>query len=135
MLPTPTPSAKTFLKAIPDWVAFCQAWIVYTALRAAASPDRTLGPALARFLVHVAKLDQHFEWTFIADYILMVCEKCFGHAHTDTWSRCDMEAFQDKLAIAPTKPPKATAIATEPKKSGTSTTVCLRITNRPYGWQ
>ncbi|SPC66992.1 uncharacterized protein UHOD_11452 [Ustilago sp. UG-2017b] len=60
-LPTPTPSAKTFLKAIPDL------------------------------------------------------------------------AFQDKLAIAPTKPPKATAIATEPKKSGTSTTVCLRWNNNSCG--
>ncbi|SPC63380.1 uncharacterized protein UHOD_12336 [Ustilago sp. UG-2017b] len=43
-LPTPTPLAKTFLKAIPDLVAFCQAWSVYTALCAAASPDHTLGP-------------------------------------------------------------------------------------------
>ncbi|SOV07710.1 uncharacterized protein UDID_19393 [Ustilago sp. UG-2017a] len=132
-LPTPTPLAKTFLKAIPDLVAFCQAWSVYTALCAAASPDHTLGPALAGFLVHVTELDQHFEWTFIADYILTVCEKRFGHADADTWSRHDMEAFQDKLAIAPTKPPKATAIATEPKKSGTSTTVCLRWNNNSCG--
>ncbi|SYW74001.1 uncharacterized protein UHO2_00866 [Ustilago hordei] len=117
MLPTPTPMAKTFLKTIPDLVAFCQVWIVYTALHAAASPDCTLGPALAGFLVHIAELDHHFEWTFIADYILTVCEKRFGHADADTWSRCDMEAFQDKLAIVPTKPPKASTITTEPKKT------------------
>ncbi|KAJ1037616.1 hypothetical protein NDA10_003412 [Ustilago hordei] len=133
MLPTPTPMAKTFLKTIPDLVAFCQVWIVYTALHAAASPDCTLGPALAGFLVHIAELDHHFEWTFIADYILTVCEKRFGHADADTWSRCDMEAFQDKLAIVPTKPPKASTITTEPKKSGTGTMVCLCWNNNSCG--
>ncbi|SPC61036.1 uncharacterized protein UHOD_11223 [Ustilago sp. UG-2017b] len=70
--PPPTPSAKTFLKAIPDLVSFCQAWIVYATLHVAASPDCTLSPALAGFLVHVAELDQHFDWTYIADYILTV---------------------------------------------------------------
>ncbi|SAM85244.1 uncharacterized protein UBRO_20884 [Ustilago bromivora] len=128
-LPAPTPSAKTFLKAIPDLVSFCQAWIVYTALRAAASPDRTLGPALAGFLVHVAELDQHFDWTYIADYVLTVCEKRFGHADADTWSRRDMEAFQDKLAIAPTKSLKPPATPTEQKKASTNTTACLRWNN------
>ncbi|KAJ1035520.1 hypothetical protein NDA18_000299 [Ustilago nuda] len=128
-LPTPTPSAKTFLKAIPNLVFFCQAWIVYAALRAAASPDHTLGPTLAGFLVHVAKLDQHFDWTYIVDYILTVCEKRFGHTDVDTWSRCDMEAFQDKLSIAPTKTPKPPAAPTKPKKASTNNTVCLHWNN------
>ncbi|KAJ1029190.1 hypothetical protein NDA18_002818 [Ustilago nuda] len=105
-LPTPTPSAKTFLRAIPDLVSFCQAWIVYAALHAAASPDLTLGPALAGFLVHVAELDQHFDWTYIANYILTICEKRFGHVDADTWSCHDMEVFQDKLSTHPPKPPR-----------------------------
>ncbi|KAJ1028898.1 hypothetical protein NDA18_002921 [Ustilago nuda] len=127
--PTPTPSTKTFLKAIPDLVSFCQAWIVYAALPAVALPDHTLGPALAGFLVHIAKLDQHFNWTYIINYILTVCEKRFSHADADTWSRRDMEAFQDKLSIAPTKTPKTTAAPTEPKKASTNNTVCLRWNN------
>ncbi|SPC62023.1 uncharacterized protein UHOD_12178 [Ustilago sp. UG-2017b] len=88
-----------------------------------------LGPALAGFLVHVAELDQHFNWTYIADYILTVCKKRFGHADVDTWSRRDMEAFQDKLAIAPTKSLKPPAAPTEQKKASTNATVCLRWNN------
>ncbi|KAJ1040525.1 hypothetical protein NDA11_005986 [Ustilago hordei] len=124
-LPAPMPSTKTFLKAIPNLVSFCQAWIVYTALCAVASPDCMLGPTLAGFLVHVAELDQHFDWTYIANYILTVCEKRFGHADMDTWSRHNREAFQDKLSIAPTKTPKTTAAPTEPKRVGTNNMVCL----------
>ncbi|KAJ1035519.1 hypothetical protein NDA18_000298 [Ustilago nuda] len=128
-LPAPTPSTKTFLKAIPDLVSFCQAWAIYTALHAAASPDCTLGPALAGFLMHIAELDQHFDWTYIADYILTVCEKRFGHADADTWSRREMEAFQDKLAIAPTKSLKPLVAPAEQRKAGTNTTVCLHWNN------
>ncbi|SYW83693.1 uncharacterized protein UHO2_06889 [Ustilago hordei] len=124
-LPAPTPSTKSFLKAIPDLVSFCQAWAIYMALRVAASPDCTLGPALAGFLMHIAELDQHFDWTYIVDYILMVCKKWFGHADADTWSRQDMEAFQDKLAIAPTKSLKPLVAPAEQRKAGTNATVCL----------
>ncbi|KAJ1578781.1 hypothetical protein NDA12_006926 [Ustilago hordei] len=95
------------------------------ALRVAASPDCTLGPALAGFLMHIAELDQHFDWTYIVDYILMVCKKWFGHADADTWSRQDMEAFQDKLAIAPTKSLKPLVAPAEQRKAGTNATVCL----------
>ncbi|UTT91315.1 hypothetical protein NDA17_000982 [Ustilago hordei] len=111
-LPAPTPSTKSFLKAIPDLVSFCQAWAIYMALRVAASPDCTLGPALAGFLMHIAELDQHFDWTYIVDYILM-----------------DMEAFQDKLAIAPTKSLKPLVAPAEQRKAGTNATVCLHWNN------
>ncbi|KAJ1599076.1 hypothetical protein NDA14_001246 [Ustilago hordei] len=61
--------------------------------------------------------------------MLMVCKKWFGHADADTWSRQDMEAFQDKLAIAPTKSLKPLVAPAEQRKAGTNATVCLHWNN------
>lgn len=131
-VPTPSSAAplKTFLKAVPNALAFAQAWTVYAALRSAYSSDRTLSPALGQFLVHVIDLDQHYAWQNIAEYVLAVCKKRFGHADAETWARRDTEAFQDKLSIAIPKVNRApAALQPSSKKGSSSAPICLRWNN------
>lgn len=99
---------KAFLKSIPDVNTFCQVWVVYVSLRAAASSDPALGPALSHFLVHVVDLDRSYPWANVAEYVMTVCQKRFGHADAAAWAVRDTEAFQDRLSLAPPRPTRTT---------------------------
>ncbi|SOV01394.1 uncharacterized protein UDID_17647 [Ustilago sp. UG-2017a] len=114
---------QAFLKAIPDITTFCQVWVVYVSLRAAACSNPALGPALNHFLVHVVDLDRSYPWASVVEYVLTVCQKRFGHADALAWAVRDTEAFQDRLSLAPPKQPCATLL--KPKSSDT----CWRWNN------
>lgn len=120
---------KAFLKAVPSVVAFCQAWAIYMTLRTAASNDRTLGPALGGFMVHVIDLDQYYNWPDVANYVLAVCEKRFGHADAATWAERDIVLQQDRLGHAVPKVAKSISSNSSnqsgSKKASSSPEVCL----------
>ena len=96
-----------FLKAILDIKTFCQVWVVYVSLKAAASSDLALGPVLNHFLVHVINLDRNYPWVNITEYMLTICRKWFDHADMLAWAVRDTEAFRDCLSLVPPKQPCA----------------------------
>ncbi|KAJ1033302.1 hypothetical protein NDA13_001295 [Ustilago tritici] len=90
---------KAFLKAFLDITTFCQVWVVYVSLRAAASSNPALGPVLNHFLVHIINLDRNYPWVNITEYVLTICQKWFGHVDAPAWAVHDTEAFQTASAL------------------------------------
>ncbi|SPO19921.1 uncharacterized protein UTRI_10013 [Ustilago trichophora] len=125
-----TAGVKAFIKAMPDVLSFTQAWVVYMTLRAAASAEPALGPALAEFLIEVIELDRTHFWDNVADYILVVCQKRFGHASATTWAQQDQEVFNKKLTFAPLKRDRQTSSQQKAKSAAptpsSTTAPCLR---------
>jgi hypothetical protein len=135
----PGPANRHFTRQLPDALAFAQAWTVYAHLRAHFASDTSLGAALGSFLVHILELNRQYLWHGVADYVLSVCRRRFGHATSADWAARDHAVFQDHLGafqVRGFRPTISTTSAGLPpgrqSRSDLAKQVCFRF-NSPAG--
>ena len=118
-------SSRAFLRLVPDVRSFAQAWSVYTALRSTSASDPHLAASLSAFLVHIIDLDTQYFWSTVAEYLLTVCQRRFGHATASVWVEQDIAAWQKDIGGVPRRPipsakPAASKNAASPAQTNTT---------------